>query len=101
VQNLRLECANDPQRTIGLEDFVTICSTIANTRVERKLPPDASWRVFHPDARILLLWDTLIRIVALYFFWYDSPSCRVHSKSTAFVLDIGQHMQQLQSVSSR
>lgn len=78
VQGIKMECLKDPMRTVGLDDFIAICKTIANNRVQAKLPPDASWRVCHPDSCAIRLWDNLIRLVALFFFWCDGQeSCDI------------------------
>lgn len=70
LQNLRMECIVDPLRTVRLEDFVAFFDTVSSTHAVAKLPPDAGWRVCHPDSRALWLWDAIIRMVALYFFWF-------------------------------
>eukprot|EP00892_Ulva_mutabilis_P004253 jgi/Ulvmu1/219/UM001_0223.1 len=72
VENLKTECAQDPGRGVCLDDVVTFFQTIPMTTVQHKLPHDAHWGVCHPRSRLLLAWDVMIRIVALYFFW-DVP----------------------------
>eukprot|EP00892_Ulva_mutabilis_P004198 jgi/Ulvmu1/214/UM001_0218.1 len=81
VESLRAQCANDPTRLVGLNDFIDFFATIPTSRTMAKLPPNASWRVCHPDSRMLWLWDVLIRMVALYFFWEVPVSIAFQSAS--------------------
>ena len=51
-----------------LKDMIACFETIPVGLETSKLPPQAPWFVFHPDAWSLKIWDHFIAMLSIYFF---------------------------------
>jgi hypothetical protein len=69
MQQVRLDEASGKAKGVKISVFVDFFGKIVVAPEPLILPQDAPWFMLHPDLRALIVWDWMLLVLAIFYFW--------------------------------